>query len=135
MVKKVAKKSAKKTAKKAPATKRTPAVLAKQAEVREGVIRLLLRKSGALLKELKDIGWAAPAQGALRVAETRGLKTSSKKADGEFTRYFASGTPSKVGAKKAPSKKAVKKATKKSKKAAKPASETASNGSGASASA
>lgn len=91
---------------------------------RETVVRMLLRKNGTTLAELVEAGHNQPAQAALKIAETRGLKTSSKKEEGEVTRYFATGTPLPAGTRKAPVKKAVKKAAPK-KKAAKRAKKPA----------
>lgn len=88
-------------------------------ERRKKVIGMLLRKNGASLAELVEAGHNQPAQAALKMAETRGLKTSSNKEEGGVTRYYATGTPSeptrkpKKAAKKAAAKKPVKKAAKK----------------------
>lgn len=104
-VKKVAKKVAKKTNGNG-----------KQEATREAVIRLLLRKTGATLTDIKEAGLNQAAAAALRMAETRGYKTKSSKEEGELTRYFAFGTPSATGAKKQPAKKAAKKAKKAAKR-------------------
>lgn len=113
-------KSVKKSAKKS--VKRSPATIAKQVETRAAVIRLLLRKNGASMQELIDAGHNQPAATALKLAETRGLKTRTAKEEGEFTRYFATGTPVapqrgaatvKKPVKKAAAKKAAKKRAKK----------------------
>lgn len=96
------------------------------------IFSLLLRKNGCTMADLVEIGHNQPAKAALRIAETHGLKTSSKKEEGDVTHYFATGTPTdpvrkpraaKKGAKngaKNGAKKAVKAAAKKpAKKAAK----------------
>lgn len=105
-------KSAKKVAKKSAATN------GKHVETRAAVIRLLLRKNGATMRELIDAGHNQPAATALKLAETRGLKTHTSKEEGGLTHYFATGTPQAV-TRKAPAKKATKKVAKKAKKAAK----------------
>jgi hypothetical protein len=97
-------------------TKRTAAQNEKFAETRDKIVKLLRRPNGATIAELNEVGHNASAQAALKLAESRGLKTKSTKADGERTHYFATGTPTEVTRK--PAKKAVKKVAKKAKKAA-----------------
>ena len=88
---------------------------------RNTVIKLLLRKSGATMRELVEAGHNQPAATALKLAQTRGLKTRIDKPEGDVTHYYATGTPTapvRGGAKKKAAKKPAKKAApkKKSKK-------------------
>ena len=56
----------------------------------EKLIKLFSRPNGATINEIFDAGFKYSARQALRIAETRGLKTSAKKPDGEpLTRYYA----------------------------------------------
>jgi hypothetical protein len=112
----MAKTAKKKVAKKASTTTKSTG---DHVERREKVIHLLLRTKGVTLAELKDAGHHQAAAAALRLAETRGLKTKTDKVEGEVTRYYATGTPTPVGTKKAGAKKAVKKAAAKKKAPAK----------------
>lgn len=118
-------KKAKKAVKKAAKNSSTD-----HAARREKIIKMLMRKTGCTQAEMIEAGHAQPAQAALKFAETRGLKTSSEKPEGDVTHYYASGTLLPAGtrkpAKKAAAKKAVKKTAKKAaaKKAKKPRKST-----------
>jgi hypothetical protein len=85
-----------------------------------------MRKTGATMHDLIELGHNQPASTALKIAETRGLKTRSEKPkDGGLTRYYATGTPTatmrKAPAKKVAKKVAKKAAPKRAKKVSKPA--------------
>ena len=55
----------------------------------EKLIKLFTRPNGATLADTKEAGFNYPAMAALKIAERRGLKVSTKKVPGELTRYFA----------------------------------------------
>lgn len=87
-----------KSASKKVATKKSTKVAkngngkAKKAKVNplhDKLVSLFTRPSGATLTDTWNAGYKYPAMQALKIAERRGLKTSSSKADGEMTRYFA----------------------------------------------
>lgn len=94
--KKVAKKAAKKAVKKV-AKKKAAGDLPKWATMKspsiDDVVKLMRRKDGATIDEMHEIGFKQPAQAAVKAAKRKGFKTSQKKAEGEFTRYYATGTP------------------------------------------
>ena len=55
----------------------------------EKILKLFARPNGATINDLNEAGFKYSAMQALRIAETRGLKTSAKKPNGELTRYYA----------------------------------------------
>jgi hypothetical protein len=55
----------------------------------EKLIKLMLRKDGADLHDLKGAGYKFPAVFALKLAATRGYKTSVVKKSGALARYVA----------------------------------------------
>jgi hypothetical protein len=61
----------------------------KRNPLHEQIVKLFSRPNGATINDLNDAGFKYSARQALKIAEHRGLKTSSKKPDGELTRYYA----------------------------------------------
>jgi hypothetical protein len=85
--KKTATKSAKKSAAKRPTT--TSANARKPNALHEKLIKLFTRPNGATLTDTVEAGFKYPAMTALKIAERRGLKVTTKKVAGQPTRYFA----------------------------------------------
>ena len=79
--------AAKKSAKKSAAKKST--VTKKPNALHEKLIKLFTRPNGATLTDTIEAGFKYPAMTALKIAERRGLKVTTKKVPGEPTRYFA----------------------------------------------
>jgi hypothetical protein len=78
---------AKKSAKKANGAKKVSTK--KPNALHEKLIKLFTRPNGATLTDTKEAGFNYPAMSALKIAERRGLKVTTKKVAGELTRYFA----------------------------------------------
>ncbi|HWX34218.1 MAG TPA: hypothetical protein VNZ53_43190 [Steroidobacteraceae bacterium] len=55
----------------------------------EKLVKLFVRPNGATITDISEAGFKYSAVQALKIAKTRGLKTSTKKPDGELTRYYA----------------------------------------------
>ncbi len=55
----------------------------------EKLVKLMSRPGGATISDLSGAGFKYAAMAALKIAERRGLKTSTKKVPGELTRYIA----------------------------------------------
>lgn len=53
------------------------------------LVKLLSRPNGATMHDTWNAGYEYPVSFALKIAERRGFKTSSKKAPGELKVYFA----------------------------------------------
>jgi hypothetical protein len=66
----------------------------------DNVIRLLLRKNGADLHEMLEVGPKQAAMATLKIVERRGFRTHQLKVAGELTRYFARKKVSTTSAKK-----------------------------------
>jgi hypothetical protein len=55
----------------------------------EKLIKLFTRPNGATVHDTMEAGFKFPAMTALKIAERRGLKVTTKKVPGELTRYIA----------------------------------------------
>jgi hypothetical protein len=86
MAKSIAKKSAKSTSKKATNGQKVH----KPNALHEKLVKLFARPNGATITEIAAAGFKYPAVQALKIAERRGFKTSSKKpGPRELNRYYA----------------------------------------------
>ena len=95
-------KSVSKSASKKVATKKSPKNVAaktkngngngkskKSNPLQDKLISLFARPTGATMHDTFNAGYQYPAMQALKMAERRGYKVSTKKEDGELTRYYA----------------------------------------------
>lgn len=63
--------------------------VSKHAALHERLISLMSRPTGATVSDFTKAGYKYPAMQALKIAERRGLKVSTKKPEGELTNYYA----------------------------------------------